>query len=220
MTSVPNVVVSILTNLFTSIVLYIPQFISGIVLLLIGVIMGELVKQAVLGITAIVKMEKWTKNTPAEKYDMRVWPRLLSEILRWMILIFFLTAAVEVWGIRQISQVLNQLLVYLPNVFVAVFMGFVGLIVSNLVYDLVIHSAKSLGSDSAVTLATFARYTIVIFSSLLVLHQLGVAADLIRILFTGIVAMLALSGGLAFGLGGQDTAKKILEEISEKLKKK
>ncbi len=219
MTSVPNVVVSILINLFTSIVLYIPQLISGIVLLIIGVIIGELVKQAVLGITTFINIEKWTNYTPAEKYDVRVWPWVLSEVLRWMILIFFLTAAVEVWGIPQISQVLNQLLIYLPNVFVAVFMGFVGLIVSNLVYDVVIHRAKGLGSDSATTLATFARYTIVIFSSLLVLHQLGVAADLIRILFTGIIAMLALAGGLAFGLGGKDTAKKVLEELLDKLKK-
>ncbi len=49
------------------------------------------------------------------------------------------------------------------------------------------------------------------------MNQLGVAQDLIRILFTGIVAMLALAGGLAFGLGGKEIAKEILEELKKKL---
>jgi hypothetical protein len=56
------------------------------------------------------------------------------------------------------------------------------------------------------------------FTILVVLNQLGVAQDLIRILFTGIVALLALAGGLAFGLGGQTAAKEILEEVRNKLK--
>ncbi len=218
MNSVPSVVASVLSNLFTNIVLYVPQLISGIILIIIGVVVGELVKQAVLGLVSLIKMERWTKSGVIAKYDVRVWPRLLAEVLRWMILIFFLTAAVEVWGINKVSDVLNQLLVYLPNVFVAVFMGFVGLVVGNLVFDLVKHSAKGLGSGSSVSLAAFARYAILVFSALLVLHQLGVAADLIRILFTGLIAMMALAGGLAFGLGGQDLAKKILAELFEKLK--
>lgn len=217
MNSVPNVVATVLGNLFTNIVLYLPQLVSGLLLLIIGVIIGELIKQAVLGFTALIKMESWAKLGP--KYDIRVWPRLLAEVLRWMVLIFFLTASVEVWGIQKVSEVLNQLLVYLPNVFVAVFMGFVGLVVGNLVFDVVRHSAKGLGSESSVSLATLARYAVLVFSALLVLHQLGVAADLIRILFTGVIAMMALAGGLAFGLGGQELANRILTELSEKLKK-
>ena len=53
----------------------------------------------------------------------------------------------------------------------------------------------------------------------LVLHQLGVAQELLRILFGGLVAMVALAGGLAFGLGGQNTARQILDEVWDKFKK-
>jgi hypothetical protein len=60
---------------------------------------------------------------------------------------------------------------------------------------------------------------VLFFTALVVLNQLGVAQDLIRILFTGIVAMFVLAFGLAFGLGGKDLAKEILEEIKKSLQK-
>ena len=99
----------------------------------------------------------------------------------------------------------------------AVVIGFIGLVIANLVHDLVIHTYRGLGSTSVNLLGTVARYAIVFFTALVVLNQLGVAADLIRILFTGIVAMLAIAGGLAFGLGGQDSAKKALDQFLKRV---
>ena len=118
----------------------------------------------------------------------------------------------------QATIFLNEFLVYLPNVIVAVVIGFVGLLAANLVSDLVRHSVRTIGATSANSLAVFTRGAITFFTVLVVLNQLGVAQDLIRILFTGIIAMLALAGGLAFGLGGQELAKEILEELKNKLK--
>jgi hypothetical protein len=67
------------------------------------------------------------------------------------------------------------------------------------------------------TLSAFAKSTIIFFTVLVMMNQLGVAQDLIRIFFTGLVAMVAIAGGLAFGLGGKDTAKEILENLRKKL---
>jgi len=93
----------------------------------------------------------------------------------------------------------------------------VGILASNLTADLVRHSVKTMGSTASNSLAVFTRGTIVFFTVLVVLNQLGVAQDLVRILFTGIVVMLALAGGLAFGLGGKDVARELLEELKRKL---
>ena len=67
-------------------------------------------------------------------------------------------------------------------------------------------------------IATGTQWAISIFVILAVLNQLGVASDLIRILFTGIVAMIAIAGGIAFGLGGQDSARQVLEEFKKRIK--
>jgi hypothetical protein len=220
MTNVPGVVTSVISSFFTGVALYFPQFIAGLFILIIGLIVAAIIKQVVLGFFSLVNVEKWLKDMKVKTdFDISVWPQMIAELLRWVVLILFLVAAVETWGIRSVGNVLNQLLLYLPNVFVAVVMGLVGIVVGNLVSDLVRHSAKSMGAHAAGSLSTLARYSIFVFTLLLVLHQLGVAADLIRILFTGIVVMIALAGGLAFGLGGQETAKDILNGLRERIEK-
>lgn len=220
MVNVPGLIASIITNFFTGIALFLPQFIAGLLVLLVGLIIAEVIKQAVLGFTELIKVEQWAQDSKlATSHDIKVWPKLLAELLRWTVVILFLVGAVEVWGITKVGEVLNQLLLYLPNVFIAVVMGLVGIVVGNLVFDFVRHGAKGVGHSSGNGVATFARYAIFVFTTLLVLHQLGVAADLIRILFTGIVAMMALAGGLAFGLGGQETARGLLSDLKKRLEK-
>jgi small-conductance mechanosensitive channel len=83
--------------------------------------------------------------------------------------------------------------------------------------DLVRHGVNRVDKQSASTLAALAKYSIVFFTVLIVLDQLRVAQDLIRILFTGIVIMISLAGGLAFGLGGKDLAKDLLEKMRQRV---
>jgi hypothetical protein len=220
MVNVPGLIASIISNFFSGIAFYFPQFIAGLLVLLVGLVIAEIVKQAVLGLSDLIKVEKWAEDSKiASAHDIKVWPKLFGELLRWTVLTLFLVAAVEVWGIKKVSDVLNQLLLYLPNVFVAVIMGLFGIVIGNLVYDVVRHGVKGVGHNQSGGLASLARYSVLTFAGLLVLHQLGVAADLIRILFTGIVAMMAIAGGLAFGLGGQDTARDVLKALRERLEK-
>jgi hypothetical protein len=65
---------------------------------------------------------------------------------------------------------------------------------------------------------TIAKWAIVIFSIMAALDQLGIASQLINTLFTGIVFMLSLAGGLAFGLGGKESAAKLVESLKEEMK--
>ena len=100
-----------------------------------------------------------------------------------MLVIVFLVPALEVWGLSRATTVVNQILFYLPNVVVAVVIAFVGILASNLTADLVRHSVKTMGSTASNSLAVFTRGTIVFFTVLVVLNQLGVAQDLIRNFF-------------------------------------
>ncbi|MFC1626712.1 hypothetical protein ACFL1P_00745 [Patescibacteria group bacterium] len=212
--TVPEVVGTIIINFFSGLMTSLPQFVAGLLLIIIGVIVASVFRRVFEGLLHVLKLEEWLKHIHLhEKLDIKVWEHYLAELLRWSILVLFLVAAVETWGMPAVGDLLNDLLLYLPNVFIAVFMGFIGVIVASLTQDFVKHSAKGLGAKSAKLFSNIARYAVLIFVSLLMLHQLGVASDLIQILFTGIVAMIALAGGLAFGLGGQDMAKKVLGDF-------
>jgi len=198
---------------------YLPDFFGGLVILLIGVTLASLFKKILLTLLTFIKLEKVLESTKLiTKSEVKLWEEILSEILKWTVIILFLIPTLEVWGLSKATVVLNQFLFYLPNVIVAVIIGFIGLITANLVADLVRNSIKTLGEKSANTLAIFSKSVLIFFTILIILNQLSVAQDLIRILFTGIVVMIALAGGLAFGLGGQTIAKEILEELRNKFK--
>lgn len=196
-----------------------PNFFGGLLILLIGLVLAGLFKRILLSLFSFFKLSFLLQKTQLmNKNEVKVWEEVLAEILRWTVVILFLIPTLEVWGLSRATVVLNQFLFYLPNVIAAVVIGFVGLLVSNLISDLVRHSFATMGATSANTLAVSTKWVIVFFTVLIVLNQLGVAQDLIRILLTGIVAMLAIAGGLAFGLGGKELAKELLEELRSKLK--
>ena len=145
------------------------------------------------------------------------WANVLSELVRWFVIILFLVPASDIWGLGKFVDVLNGLLLFLPNVIISVLILIVGFVVARLVYDVVLASVHGLSKDSTKTVALVGRWSVLVFVFLVVLNQLGIASDLIRILFGGVVAMVALAGGLAFGLGGKDTAKEILEKVKKKI---
>lgn len=209
----------VIGRFLTRFVDYLPNFFGGLLILTIGVILSGVMKKLLLTLLTFFRLEGLLQKTKLlQKAEVRLWEEILAEILKWTVILLFLVPTLEVWGLSKATGVINQFLFYLPNVIVAVVIGFIGLVSANLVSDLVKHSTKSIGSASANTLSVLSKSTILFFTVLVALSQLGVAQDLIRILFTGIVAMLALAGGLAFGLGGQDTAKDILERLRSKLK--
>lgn len=198
---------------------FVPKFLAGVIILLVGIIVASILKNLVLELLKSLKIEAFLhKYGVPEAKEEFVWSNILAEIVRWFIIVLFLIPTADVWGLPQITTVLNTFLIYLPNVFVAAIIGLVGLVFSRLSHDVILASSKGISSETAQTVASVARWAITIFVLLAVLNQLGVASDLIRILFTGFVAMVAIAGGIAFGLGGQGSAKDVVEALQKKLK--
>lgn len=198
---------------------FVPKFVVGAIILLIGIIFASILKQIILEIFAAIRFESFLKKygVPEAKDEFK-WSNLLAEVLRWCIIIMSLILTAEVWGLPQVITILNALLLYLPNVVIAVIIALVGFVFARLSYDIILASTRGISPDTAKTIASVARWSIIVFVILAVLNQLGVASDLIRILFTGFVAMIAIAGGIAFGLGGQKAASEIIESIRKKLK--
>ena len=210
---------NIIQPFWQSFVTFLPDLFGGLLILIIGLVVANLLKGILLTLFAFLKLERLFQQSKAvEKGEVKLWEEVIAEIVRWTVVILFLIPTLQVWGLSEAITVLNQVLFYIPNVIVAVVIGFVGLISSNLVANVVRRTIKSLGSTTANTLAVFTKSVIVFFTILVVLNQLGVAQDIIRILFTGIIGMLALAGGLAFGLGGKDMARDLLSELTKKVK--
>lgn len=220
-----NIVTNGIASLYSSIMYVVStfalKFLAGMLILLIGLIVASLLKDLLLTVFRYFRFENWLEAAGvAKSEEVNIWPRLLAQLLRWIVIFIFLISAVDVWGIPKVGEVLNQLLQFLPSVLVAVIIGWIGLVAARFSHDIVRHGVGKIVGEESLLLATLARYAIIFFTTLIILTQLGVAADLIKILFTGIVAMLAISFGLAFGLGGVDEARNILSGLRGKLEQK
>lgn len=217
-TDIGETLLASLNNGLIAISNFVPKFLAGIIILLIGIILASIIKQLVLEIFKALKVESFLKKygVPEAKEDFS-WSNILAEIVRWFVIIVFLIPTADVWGLPQIVTVLNTVLLYLPNVLVAAIITLVGFVFARLAHDIVLASTRGISSDSSNAIASITRWAIIVFVLLAVLTQLGVASDMIRILFTGLIAMVAIAGGIAFGLGGQGEAKDVLESIRKKL---
>lgn len=212
-------VTDIVSNFLTQLVTFLPNFLGGLLILVAGLIIASLLSQFIVSLIRFFRIPTLLERTRiVQKKEVQIWGQVIAEIIRWTIIILFLIPTLEAWGLSRATIVLNELLRYIPNVIIAVVIGFVGVVAANLLSDLVRQSVRSLGSTSSNSFAVFAKGIVLFFTALIVLSQLGVAQDLIRILFTGIVAMFALAGGLAFGLGGQESARELLNHIKKVFK--
>lgn len=219
MPNVGQIVATSLNNALLGIAIFIPKFVAGLVVLLIGIIIAAVLKQVIVGVFKALKVETYLKRYGVpELKDEFTWTNILAEIIRWFVIIIFLIPTADIWGLPQIITILNEFLLYLPNVFVAAVIALVGFVFARLSHDVILASTKGIDPQTSNAIATITRWAINIFVLLAVLSQLGVAADLIRILFTGMVAMIAIAGGIAFGLGGQGSARDVVEGVRKRFK--
>lgn len=221
-----EVLVTSLQNLWIRLINYIPQIIGALVVLIIGLFvasaLGGLAKK-ILGFTQVDKLIQ--KTGVIGKFDKAglkfSFAGLVGWVVKWFFIIVVLITVVDILRWDRVTEFLQEVALYLPNVVVAIIILVIGLVIGQLIYEVVEKSVKAsrLAHSAAKPLAALAKWSIVIFALMAALVQLGVAASLIQILFTGLVAMLALAGGLAFGLGGKEKAKEWLDKISSEVSK-
>ena len=203
----------------SGIVGFLPKLISGLLILLIGFVIASIIKQVIIAGSKSLKVDSYlNKYGIPEIRPGYTWVNILAEIVRWFVIIIFLIPTTDIWGLQRVGALLNEILLYLPNVFVAVIIALVGFVLAKLAHDVILASVKGVKKESAKLLATVTQWAIIIFVILAVLSQLGVATDLIKIIFTGFVAMFALAGGIAFGLGGQKNAQDVLDWFKKNIK--
>ena len=222
MQDVVNAVGSAVSESLQGAATILPNLLASIVIFLIGVFLGAVLKNLLIKVLNLFNAESLIAPTgitfALKKADKELsTTKVLGELLKWFVILVFLVPTLDILGLQQVGNLINSLLLYLPNVLIAVIIVVVGAIFARFARDFVVAAAAGTGAHAANLAGQVARWSIIIFAILAALTQLGVASDLIRILFTGAVAMIALAGGLAFGLGGKDLASNLLKKIQEDL---
>jgi hypothetical protein len=212
-------------NLWLGVTSFLPNLIVALVIILLGWGIGVLFGRVVSQIIKAIKIDEALRKAGVENFLNKGGINLnsgnfLGGLVRWFVILVFLVGAFDVLKLSQVTEFLKEILNYLPQVIVAVLILIAAGLVADAMKKIVLSSAMSADISSAGFLATATKWAIWIFAILIALSQVGIAAGFIQTIFTGLVVALSLGLGLAFGLGGQEAAGRVVERVSKEMASK
>lgn len=202
-----------------------PKVIAAFIFIMLGWLFGTAVGRVIHQLVEAAKVDEWLKKSGVDKFIEKAGYKLnAAAFFGWIgkvfFIVVFLVAAFDILGLTQVNDFLSQVLEYIPKVIVATIVLFVASIASDLLSGMVTGATRAVGSRVSELLGALTRWAIWIFAFMVALAQLGIAAQFMGILFTGFVAMFALAGGLAFGLGGKDAAAELIKDMRDEVREK
>jgi hypothetical protein len=193
----------------------VPLVIGALLIIIIGWIIAGALARVVSEVLRRVGADRLFAEHSGRVYGERtrdIKPSVVAgELVKWLVRVVFLVAAANVLGLTQVSELLNDVLLWIPNLIVAAIILLVAPLLARFVRSAIEVGAGEMGFTNAPILGRIAEIAIVAFAVIIAINQIGIAANLVNILFIGIVAALALAFGLAFGLGGREVAGQLTQ---------
>jgi hypothetical protein len=201
----------------------IPKILAFAVILIIGWFLATLVQKVVAGILRTVHFNNLARRSGFADFVQRMGIEtdasgFIGQVVKWFVRLIALVVAFDALGLPAVSDVLRQLLLWLPNLVVALMVLVIGGLAANALGNVVRASTAKAGFSNPNMLAKVASVAVWAFAIVVAVNQLGIAETLVNTLFMAVVGALALAAGLAFGLGGRDTAAEIVRNVYNRSK--
>jgi small-conductance mechanosensitive channel len=194
---------------------FVPQLIGAIVILVVGYIVAKILQAVVARVLMAVGFDGWMERGGIKQFFERAQTRetpatVLGKLAFWFVFVIAITMAADALGISQVSQVLSQLIAYIPSIIAAILILVLAALLANFLSGLV------RGATASDVLASVARYAIIVYAAFAALTELGIAVQLTAPTFLIVLGGAALAAAIAFGWGGRDVAKDIIERYYDR----
>ncbi len=216
-----DVVVASLQRLWESVVSFIPNILGAAVVFILGLIVASGLAALIERILEAVKFDELFSQLGMAAYVKRAGMQLrasyfVGRVVYWFIVLVFLLAVSDALNLFGLTQFLTNVIGFVPNVIAAALIMLASFVLGHFLRRLVAGSVMSAKLHAGNFLGTLVWWAIVVFGFFAALAQLHVAESIINMLVLGFIGMLALAGGLAFGLGGQEYAAHLLDKLRER----
>ena len=190
---------------------YIPQLIGALVILIVGYIIAKALQALVGRVLQAVGFDSWMERGGIKQFFDRAQTNqtphsILGLLVFWFVFIIAITMAADALGIPQVSAVLAQLIAYIPSIIAAILILILAALLANFLAGIV---RGATGSD---LLSSIARYAVIVYAAFAALTQLGIAVELTANTFLIVLGAVALAAAIAFGIGGREVARDIVEK--------
>lgn len=202
---------------------YWPKFLAGIIVFLLGYWLAVVVERLVrtlfdrLKINAILDRMGVDSFLTGVGFSLNA-GKFFGIVAKWCAIIIVLMGTFEIFGLTQVSDWLQTIALYLPNIGIATLIFILAIYLADFSERIVVGSFEKAEIRYSRFIGTTVRIILWAFTILAIFMALGIAPDLIKIMLIGLIITIALSIGLAFGLGGKDFAHDLLQDLKGKIK--
>lgn len=219
MTDFLEMILEPLQELFLQFRAFLPGLLAMLVILALGILLAKVLEVILVKFLTAIKFDGWSDRmgftTLMRKGDLWAKPSaIIGAIMFWLLIIVTLMVALSALKVAAIDQMVGQFFGYMPRVFSAAVILLIGYILSGFASRAVLITAANSGFHYAKLLAEAVRTLLTVLILAMVMEQLQIAPGIVlaafSIVFGGIVAALAI----AFGVGGIDAAKRVIERES------
>ena len=202
----------------------VPKVIGFLLILLVGWFIAGLIAKAVGAILRNVRFNDFARRSGlgdfVDQMGVQTDPAgVLAATVKWFVRLLVLIVAFDALGLPAVSQVLNQLLLWMPNLVVALVVLVIAGLAANALHSLVRGATAKAGFSSPDLFANIAYVSVWVFGVVVAVNQVGIAGTLVNTLFMGFIGALALALGLSFGLGARETAGQIVSDWYDEMRR-
>ena len=216
-----DVFVASLTSFWTQLASFVPQLLAALVLLFVGWILANLARTGVVKLLDLLRFDSLAEKTGIEAFlkqghlDISL-GRLIAKLVYWVIIFIVIVTVANSLGLHMVAELFNKIVLYIPNLIVAILVLVFGILVARFINRLVFAYLNNIGVQGALTISTLAEYAVIIFVVFVALEQLEIGTTLLTAAFQIGFGAIGLAFALAFGLGGREWAAGVIKRMTER----
>ena len=211
--------------MWTRVLGFLPRLVGVLIILFVGWIIAAMVQKVITRFLKLARLDTVSEKVGIAnvltKGDINyTLSEIVGVLVYWLMMLVVVLAAVNALQLTVAAELLNRVILYIPNVIASVFILVLGIFFASIVANAVRTTAANAGVQQSRALGQFTQVIIVIFTVIEALDQLKINTGVIELLIKAVLFALALGAGLAIGLGCKDIAAKNVSQLLDSFKAK
>lgn len=210
-----------LASFWTQLASFVPQLLAAILLLFLGWLLAKIARTGILRLLKLLNFERVTEKSGLEAFlkqaelDVSV-ATMLGNLVYWLIILIMIVFVANSLGLHSVADLFNKVVLYIPNVIVAILVLVFGTILARFLNRIVFAWLNNVGFAGALTVSTFSEYSMMVFVFFVAMEQLQIASGLLTAAFIIAFGAVGLAFAIAFGLGAKDWASEVINNLIHK----
>ena len=183
---------------------YLPNIIGAVLLVVAGWLIALLIRAVFLRLMRATErlLQRFSKPEKGARRQIANTTEFLAKFVFWIVILFFVTAALNLLQLKIFSDWLNKIISYLPTLLAGGIIVFVGYLLSSLLKETILRSNLA-NADQRQFLAKTVHTLLIVTVALIGLDQIGIEVTILVILFTIVIGSIIGSIALAVSMGAR-----------------